>query len=44
LCRGEEQVVVGSAREIFEAFEIKRQELYYQMTELLSKILRQFLR
>jgi short-subunit dehydrogenase involved in D-alanine esterification of teichoic acids len=44
LCRGEEQVVVGSAREIFEAFEIKRQELYYQMTEMLSKILRQFLR
>ncbi|EAL86298.1 hypothetical protein KXV22_008667 [Aspergillus fumigatus] len=44
LCHGKEQVAVGSAREIFEAFEIKRQEVYYQMTEMLSKLLRQFLR
>lgn len=44
LCCGEEQVAVGSAREIFEAVEVKRQEVYYQMTEMLSKILRQFLR
>ena len=44
LIKGEEQIPVGSARDIFNAFEIKRQELYHDMTELLSGLLKQFLR
>jgi short-subunit dehydrogenase involved in D-alanine esterification of teichoic acids len=44
LVQGEEQIPVGSARDIFSAFEIKRQELYHDMTELLSGLLKQFLR
>ncbi|KAJ5762621.1 short-chain dehydrogenase/oxidoreductase [Penicillium manginii] len=40
----EDQILVGSATEIFDAFEIKRQELYQQMTEMLSGLLKQFLR
>ncbi|RAL10255.1 putative short-chain dehydrogenase/oxidoreductase, partial [Aspergillus homomorphus CBS 101889] len=44
LTRGEEQIPVGSAQEIFEAFEVKRQELYKGMTEMLAGLLKQFLR
>ncbi|PLB45002.1 short-chain dehydrogenase/oxidoreductase [Aspergillus steynii IBT 23096] len=44
LCQGDDQIPVGPARGIFEAFEIKRQEMYHQMTELLSGLLKQFLR
>ncbi|KAJ6093454.1 hypothetical protein N7486_008743 [Penicillium sp. IBT 16267x] len=44
LSNGEDQIPVGSAKDIFEAFEVKRQELYQQMTELLSGLLKQFLR
>jgi short-subunit dehydrogenase involved in D-alanine esterification of teichoic acids len=44
LVKGEEQIPVGSARDIFNAFEVKRQELYHDMTELLSGLLKQFLR
>ncbi|KAJ5183968.1 hypothetical protein N7492_001584 [Penicillium capsulatum] len=44
LCKGEEQIPVGSAQDIFNAFEVKRQELYQQMTEMLSGLLKQFLR
>ncbi|KAI9039195.1 putative short-chain dehydrogenase/oxidoreductase [Aspergillus affinis] len=44
LCRGEDQIPVGPAKGVFEAFELKRQELYYQMTHLLSGLLKQFLR
>jgi short-subunit dehydrogenase involved in D-alanine esterification of teichoic acids len=44
LVKGEEQIPVGSARDIFNAFEIKRQELYHDTTELLSGLLKQFLR
>lgn len=44
LAQGEDQIPVGSARDIFNAFEVKRQELYRDMTELLSGLLKQFLR
>ncbi|CAG8936459.1 unnamed protein product [Penicillium salamii] len=44
ISQGEEQIAVGSAQDIFNAFEIKRQELYHGMTELLSGLLKQFLR
>lgn len=44
LSNGEDQIPVGSAKDIFEAFEVKRQEMYQQMTELLSGLLKQFLR
>ncbi|KAI9929537.1 hypothetical protein AWENTII_009278 [Aspergillus wentii] len=44
LLRGEDQIPVGSAKDIFEAFEVKRQELYKGMTEMLSGLLKQFLR
>lgn len=44
LSNGEDQIPVGSAKDIFEAFEVKRQELYQQMTEMLSGLLKQFLR
>jgi short-subunit dehydrogenase involved in D-alanine esterification of teichoic acids len=40
----EDQILVGSAKDIFNAFEVKRQELYQQMTEMLSGLLKQFLR
>lgn len=35
---------MGSARDIYNAFEVKRQEFYRDMTELLSGLLKQFLR
>lgn len=41
---GEDQIAVGSAMDIYNAFETKRQELYRDMTELLSGLLKQFLR
>lgn len=41
---GEDQIAVGSAKDIFNHFEIKRQEIYQQMTEMLSGLLKQFLR
>ncbi|KAL4749397.1 hypothetical protein BDW72DRAFT_204760 [Aspergillus terricola var. indicus] len=41
---GEEQIAVGSAREIFEAFESKRQGLYEEMTKMLTGLIKQFLR
>ncbi|PYI34477.1 putative short-chain dehydrogenase/oxidoreductase [Aspergillus indologenus CBS 114.80] len=44
LAKGEDQIPVGSAADIFQAFEVKRQELYKGMTELLSGLLKQFLR
>lgn len=44
LSNGEDQIPVGSAQDIFNAFEIKRQDLYHQMTEVLSKLLKRFLR
>ncbi|KAF7589578.1 hypothetical protein BBP40_004157 [Aspergillus hancockii] len=44
LIQGEDQIPVGSAKDVFEAFEVKRQELYQQMTEMLSGLLKQFLR
>ncbi|KAB8277474.1 hypothetical protein BDV30DRAFT_193582 [Aspergillus minisclerotigenes] len=44
LLQGEEQIPVGSAKDIFEAFEIKRQEIYQHMTEMLTGLLKQFLR
>ncbi|KAJ5999627.1 hypothetical protein N7481_000036, partial [Penicillium waksmanii] len=40
----EDQILVGSSKDIFNAFEIKRQGLYQQMTEMLSGLLKQFLR
>lgn len=40
----EDQILVGSAKDIFNVFEVKRQELYQQMTEMLSGLLKQFLR
>ncbi|KAL4940482.1 hypothetical protein BDV06DRAFT_224055 [Aspergillus oleicola] len=42
--RGEEQIAVGSAKEIFDAFEPKRQGLYEEMTKMLSGLIKQFLR
>ncbi|KAJ5334744.1 hypothetical protein N7452_007147 [Penicillium brevicompactum] len=44
ISQGEDQIPVGSAQDIFNAFEVKRQELYRDMTELLSGLLKQFLR
>ncbi|KAE8154560.1 hypothetical protein BDV25DRAFT_147484 [Aspergillus avenaceus] len=44
LTQGEEQIPVGSARDIFHAFEVKRQEMFQQMTEMLNGLLKQFLR
>ncbi|KAJ5684208.1 uncharacterized protein N7477_000553 [Penicillium maclennaniae] len=44
LSSGEDQIPVGSAKEVFDAFEIKRQEAYQSMTEMLSGLLKQFLR
>jgi short-subunit dehydrogenase involved in D-alanine esterification of teichoic acids len=44
LQNGEEQIAVGSAQEIFEAFEIKRQGLYEEMTKMLTGLIKQFLR
>lgn len=44
ISEGEDQIPVGSARDIYNAFEVKRQELYRGMTELLSGLLKQFLR
>ncbi|KAJ5634647.1 hypothetical protein N7528_002489 [Penicillium herquei] len=41
---GEDQIAVGSAKDIYEAFELKRQEMYHQMTEMLSGLIKQFLR
>ncbi|KAJ5724517.1 hypothetical protein N7493_006245 [Penicillium malachiteum] len=41
---GEDQIAIGSAKDIYEAFELKRQELYQAMTEMLSDVLKQFLR
>ncbi|KAB8071868.1 hypothetical protein BDV29DRAFT_192947 [Aspergillus leporis] len=43
LVQGEEQIPVGSAKDTFEAFEVKRQEIYQQMTEMLSGQLKQSL-
>lgn len=44
LGEGEDQIAVGSARDIFEAFELKRQRLYEEMTTMLSGLIKQFLR
>ncbi|KAJ5390773.1 uncharacterized protein N7496_001841 [Penicillium cataractarum] len=44
LSEGEDQIAVGSAKDIFKQFEVKRQEIYQQMTEMLSGLLKQFLR
>ena len=44
LSSGEDQIAVGSASDLFNAIEPKRQELYQQMTEMLSAVLKQFLR
>lgn len=43
LQQGEEQIAVGSAKEIFDAFEPKRQELYAGMTAQLNVLIKQFL-
>lgn len=44
LGQGEDQIAVGSARDIFEEFELKRQQLYQEMTTMLSGLIKQFLR
>ncbi|KAJ5683469.1 hypothetical protein N7462_006634 [Penicillium macrosclerotiorum] len=44
LVQGKDQIAVGSAKDVFDSFEVKRQELYQQMTEMLSGLLKQFLR
>jgi short-subunit dehydrogenase involved in D-alanine esterification of teichoic acids len=44
LVQGEEQIPIGSAKDILNAFEVKRHELYLDMTELLSGLLKHFLR
>lgn len=44
LVKGEEQIAVGSAKEIFEALEPKRQGVYENFTAGLTEVLRQFLR
>ncbi|CEJ57323.1 Putative D-alanine transfer protein [Penicillium brasilianum] len=44
LSKGEDQIAVGSAKDVFNQFEVKRQEIYRQMTEMLSGLLKQFLR
>jgi short-subunit dehydrogenase involved in D-alanine esterification of teichoic acids len=41
---GKDQIAVGSAKEIFEAFEVTRQTLYDNMTAQLNVLLKQFLR
>ena len=41
---GEEQIAVGSAGKLYNAFEVKRQELYRDMTEMLTGLLKMFLR
>ncbi|KAL4876212.1 hypothetical protein BJY04DRAFT_210759 [Aspergillus karnatakaensis] len=41
---GEEQIAVGSAREVFEGFEWKRQEIYERMTVMLGGLLKRFLK
>ncbi|PWY86763.1 putative short-chain dehydrogenase/oxidoreductase [Aspergillus heteromorphus CBS 117.55] len=41
---GEDQIPVGSAKDFFNGFEVKRQEMYKSMTEMLSGLLEQFLR
>lgn len=40
---GEDQIAVGSANDIYEAFETKRQSLYADMTAMLNGLLKQFL-
>jgi short-subunit dehydrogenase involved in D-alanine esterification of teichoic acids len=44
LSNGEDQIPIGSARDVFDAFETKRQEIYQSMTEMLTGLLKQFLR
>lgn len=44
LMQGDEQVSVGSAKEMFDSFGGKRQTAYQQLTEMLSVVLKQFLR
>lgn len=44
LSKGEDQIPVGPATGIFEGFEVKRQEMYHQMTAMLSGMLKQFMR
>lgn len=44
LVKKEEQIAVGSAREIFDAFEPKRQSVYGNLTAGLTEVLKQFLR
>lgn len=44
LVQGDEQVPVGSAKEMFDSFGGKRQTAYQQLTEMLSVVLKQFLR
>lgn len=44
LSNGEEQIAVGSAKDVFDALEPRRQEIYKSMTEMLSGLLKQFLR
>ncbi|KAL4913079.1 hypothetical protein BDW62DRAFT_220886 [Aspergillus aurantiobrunneus] len=44
LSHGEEQVAVGSAKDIFETFEVKRQKMYEGMTVMLTGLIKQFLR
>jgi short-subunit dehydrogenase involved in D-alanine esterification of teichoic acids len=42
--QGEEQIAVGGAKEIFDAFEPKRQEIYHQWNEQAGQFLKKFLR
>ncbi|PQE19059.1 short-chain dehydrogenase oxidoreductase protein [Rutstroemia sp. NJR-2017a BBW] len=44
LTQGKDQIAIGTAEDVFEGFEIKRQELYKNMTAQLSTLLKQFLR
>lgn len=44
LVEGEDQIAVGSARDIYDEFEEKRQAAYENLTEALSVALRQFVR
>lgn len=44
LCAGEDQIAVGSAKEIFDAIEPKRYEIYDNMTQLLTGLIKQFLK
>ncbi|OJI84787.1 hypothetical protein ASPTUDRAFT_40810 [Aspergillus tubingensis CBS 134.48] len=43
LQNGEDQIAVGSANDIYQAFETKRQSLYADMTAMLNAVLKQFL-